>query len=270
MDGTKIFRGGLGHIFGVIVLAFVLIPILALVFVSLSSANFLSFPWDEGWGVQSYKQIPQQSRFITGAVNSLQLAAYTAVISVCIGLLGAVAQVRHRFPGRRLLILLGSSSLFVPQVMLGLALLVTLSALGVPVATIGLRMGHIAIALPFALRILAASLTGINPDQELAAQNLGASKLRAFWSVTLPQIRTGVTAAFIMCFIISFDNVAVSLFLAGPGFSVLPVALYNYAANVFDGVAAAVSVSMVAIAMTVIVAIERTVGLDKLFGGDAQ
>ena len=94
--------------------------------------------------------------------------------------------------------------------------------------------------------------------------------LQAFFLVTFPQIRSGVVAGAVMAFIVSFDNIALSLFIAGPAYDLLPVALYAYALNSFDGIAAATSVLMIGVSLVVIFILDKTVGLDKLFGGAAD
>lgn len=268
MSSTHLIPKRVGVLWGALVVIFVVTPLLAIVCVSFSKAQFISFPWDEGFSLRWYAAIPEQQAFISAGWNSVKLALYTAVISVVIGTFGALAAVRYSFPGRALVTLLGSSPLFVPQVLTGLALTLALSASGIASGLLVLLIGHIVITIPFVLRISTAALTGFNLDQERAAQNLGASKLRAFVTVTLPQIRSGILAGGIMSLIVSFDNVALSIFLTGPGFDVLPVYLYVYAVNNLDGIAAAVSVSMIALSLAGVVILEWLVGLDKLFGGE--
>lgn len=268
MSTTQLIPTKVGAVWGTLVVLFVVTPLLAIVCVSFSEAQFISFPWDEGFSTRWYAAIPEQQAFLTAAWNSVKLAIYTAVIAVLIGTLGALAAVRYSFPGRSLVTLLGSSPLFVPQVLTGLALTLALSAAGLASGLVVLLVGHVVITVPFVLRISTAALTGFNIDQERAAQNLGASKLRAFLTVTLPQIRSGILAGGVMALIVSFDNVALSIFLTGPGFDVLPVYLYVYAVNNLDGIAAAVSVSMIGLSLAGVVILEWLVGLDKLFGGE--
>lgn len=270
MNSAQLIPKRIGAIWGVFVVLFVVIPLLAIVCVSFSEAEFISFPWDEGFSTRWYAAIPEQQPFLAAAWNSVRLAVYVAVFAVLIGTLGALAAVRYSFPGRGLVTLLGSSPLFVPQVLTGLALTLALSAAGLASGLTVLFIGHVVITVPFVLRISTAALTGFNLDQERAAQNLGASKLQAFLTVTLPQIRSGILAGGIMALIVSFDNVALSIFLAGPGFDILPVYLYIYAVNNLDGIAAAISVSMIALSLMGVVVLEWLVGLDKLFGGEVD
>lgn len=270
MDNIRLLDRRIVAVWSTIVVLFVITPLLCIVFVSLSAAQFISFPWDEGFSLRWYTEIPQQSSFIEGAQNSVKLAVLTALIAGVIGCLASLAIVRQSFRGRSVVVLLGSSSLFVPEVLLGLALVLTISQWNLANPLLQLLIGHVVITIPFVLRVTTAALTDFNLDQEYAAQNLGAGRLRAFFSVTFPQIRSGIVAAAVMAFIVSFDNIALSLFLAGPGYELLPVALYAYAINSFDGIAAAVSVLMIGVSLVVIWVLDKTVGLDKLFGGDVD
>lgn len=270
MSSTRVISSRFGAVWGCLVVLFVITPLVAIICVSVSAADYISFPWDEGFSLNSYAEIPNRPEFLSAAWNSVKLAFYASVVALLVGLCASLAVVRHSFPGRGLVVLLGSSPLFVPQVLTGLALSLALAAAGIGSSLLLLLVGHIVITIPYVLRVSTAALTGFNMNQEWAAQNLGAGKIRAFLSVTLPQIRSGIIAGAIMAFIVSFDNVALSLFLAGPGYGILPVYLYHYASNQFDGVAAAVSVAMIAASILGIIALQRLVGLDKLFGGEAE
>lgn len=270
MDRVSILNGKALAAWATLVLLFVLTPLVLVVFTSLSEAQFISFPWNEGWSLKWYAEIPHQQQFIDGLGHSLFVAVVAAIVAVILGTLAAIAITRERFRGRGIVVLLGSSSLFVPEVLFALALLIMISQVKLTEPFVNLMLGHIVLILPFVMRVVSAAMTDFNLDQENAATNLGATRFEAFMRITFPQIRSGVVAAGVMAFIVSFDNVSISLFIAGPGYEMLPVALYAYALNSFDGIAAAVSVSMIVISLIVIVVLDRIVGLDKLFGGNAS
>lgn len=107
---------------------FVLTPLVAIACVSFSAADYISFPWDEGFSLDSYAEIPNKPEFLTAAWNSVELAFYASVAALLIGLFASIAVVRHSFSGCGLVLLLGSSPLFVPQVLTGLALSLALVA----------------------------------------------------------------------------------------------------------------------------------------------
>lgn len=258
----------LGALWTYLAILFVAAPLIALIGVSLSAAPYISFPWNEGFSLRWYIAIPDNPGFLSSALNSLVLALLASVAAVAIGSGAALAVVRYSFPGRDVLAIAGTSPLFVPNVLIGLALAFAVSASGILNDFLALLVGHVVIIVPFVLRISTAALTDFNLDQERAAQNLGASKMRAFALVTFPQVRSGIAAGAILAFIVSFDNIALSIFLSSPGYDLLPVYLYDYASDRMDGLASAVSVSLIALSVLGVLVLEWLVGLDKVFGGD--
>jgi putative spermidine/putrescine transport system permease protein len=121
---------------------------------------------------------------------------------------------------------------------------------------------HTVIVLPFAVQLLSSALARLNRDTEDAAATLGASPWRVFWHVVAPGIASGLAAAALLCFIFSFDNVAISLFLSSPGNVTLPVRLYEQATYASDPSLAAVSAVLVAIGLATIGVLARIRGLE--------
>ena len=264
----KLFNMPMTIVIVAVVCGFVALPLVGVVVVSFSAAQFISFPWDQGFSLQWYGQILEQESFLRGAGNSLLIALISAAIAVVIGCLAAIAITRSKFPGRQIVLMLGSASLFIPEVLFALALLIVYSQFVELNSMWELVLAHSVLTLPFVLRVVVAALQDFSPTQEEAAENLGATPIAAFLRITLPQMSSALFAAALMAFIVSFDNVTVSLFIARPGFEMLPVELYAYALNSFDGIAAAISVVMILMSLVVVVTIDKTVGLQKIFGGE--
>src|SRR5690606_29160099 len=124
-----------------------------------------------------------------------------------------------------------------------------------------LLLGHMIIVLPYSVRVVSASLANFDYSIEEAAVSLGSNRLKTFFTIVLPNIRSGIIAAFILAFITSLNNVPVSLFLTGPGISTLPIQMLTYVENFFDPTVAALSVMLMSFTVVVMVAIERTLGL---------
>jgi len=267
---TRIIDPVVGAAWCTAVVAFVLAPLVVVLAVSLTAAKFTSFPWDQGFSTRWYAQIPENTEMLTAAWHSLQVALGAAVVATVIGTLAAIALARYDFPGKGAFSLLGGSPLFVPQVMTGLALTVGLAATGVVGGFYLLLLGHVVITLPYVLRIVSSSLVGLNINLERAARNLGATGLQTARLVLLPQIMPGIMAGAMMAVIVSLENVSLSIFLAGPAYEILPVWLYNYAANQFDGFAAAVSVAMVVASLIGVGIVQKFVGLERIFGADPE
>lgn len=266
MTGSRLLPRWFAATWTVLAILFIVAPLVTVTLVSFTTTLHVSLPLD-GFTLHWFELLLGRDDFISAGLNSARLAGIASVVALLLGTLGALAVVRYRFRARSVVNLLGTSPLFVPMIMSGLAILIFFSSQGWGSHFSRLFVGHVAITLPFVLRTVTSSLTGFNLDQELAAQNLGATRLKAFLQVTLPQIRTGILAGAVLALVVSFDNVALSIFLAGSRYSVLPVELFFYASYNNDPLAAAVSVAMIVFAVTAIVLVERLFGIRRLLGG---
>ena len=126
-----------------------------------------------------------------------------------------------------------------------------------------LIVGHTALLLPYTVRVVSSSLANLRVDIDDAAMTLGATRLQAFFKVILPNIRSGVAAAFILAFITSFNQVPVSLFLTGPGISTLPIEMMAYMETSYDPSIAALSTLLVLFTLLVVAATEKLLGISQ-------
>jgi len=269
MNDSNFFpRRPLG-IWTAIIILISIAPMVVVFLVSFAKTKYNSLP-TTGFSLQWYYELLNWPSFLTAGINSFVLALQAGSVAVVVGVLTSLAIVRYTFRLRNLVNVLGSSPLFFPQVLIGLAILLFFAHMGWIDARWRLFAGHVAITLPYVIRTVTASLTGFDPNQELAAMSLGASRWKAFWFVTIPQIGPGIFAGGLFAFIVSFDNVGVSLFLAGARYPVLPVALYSYASYNNDSMAAAVSVVMMVFSIATIMLVEKAFGLQKLLAGEVR
>jgi putative spermidine/putrescine transport system permease protein len=245
------------------VLAFVLAPLVVITAVSLTPLDYISLP-TTGVSLRWYAQLTGRNEFIAAGVNSLVIALAASATALLLGVLVALATVRYRFPFRNTASIVATSPLFIPMVMSGLAILVFFSAVGWHDQATRLYVAHCALTLPYVFRTVSASLAGYDINQELVARNLGASPIKAFMLVTLPQIGPGLLAGVVFAFIVSFDNVGLSIFLTGSHFTTLPVELFNYASYSDDPMAAAVSVVMILFSIGAIAILEKAFGIQRL------
>jgi putative spermidine/putrescine transport system permease protein len=228
-------------------LAYILLPMFFVVWLAFFAQEIPSFP-PEGYSLKWFRAIAENDRFISGFVLSLQVAVIAASISLAVGVPAAVCLVRGRFWGSEAVSNLLLLPLIVPGIVLGLALYVfhveTELATGWPVigSLLGLVAGHVLIAIPWTVRLVTASLVGVDRAVEEAAQSLGANHLTTFRRVTLPGILPGIVAAALFGFIASFGNLEMSLYLVGPGRTTLPIAILQYLEWKIDPTIAAVSV----------------------------
>lgn len=198
-------------------------------------------------------------------MRSVVLAAISAVLAVALGSLTALALVRHRFRGATVLDVLCMAPLIVPQVVVGIALLQYFSTLGIAQSFTGLVIAHVILCYPFVLRIVGASLRGFNVNLEHAARTLGAGWFAAHRHVVFPLIKPGILVSGAFAFITSFDNLTVSLFVAGPYQVTLPIQMYLHIDYSNDPLIASVSTVLIAMAVLFVVFFEKLGGLRRVF-----
>lgn len=242
-------------------------PLLVLAAISITSENYISLPL-RGVSLRWYEDMLRHPNFLAAARNSLVLALEAAATAVAAGTLLAIAVTRYRFPGRGLIGLVASAPLFIPLVMSGLAIRIFFSAFAFDNPALRLYIAHVALTVPFVVRMVSASLSGFDWNQEAAARNLGASTLRAFIEITLPQIAQGVIAGGVFALIVSFDDVGMSIFLTGADYTTLPIELFAAASYELTPTVAAISVAMILFSALSVLLIERWFGVQKMFGGE--
>lgn len=250
---------------GMSLIALLLCPFIILIGVSLNPGVEQVFP-PTGLSLRWYFNLANRDGFVAAARLTLLLAAGSAVVSVLIAMLAALAIVRYAFFGRDMVLTLLLSPLIVPQVVVGIAFLVTLSSLGVFNSAISLAILHIVITLPFATRLVVAALSSASITLEEAAQSLGAPPAKAFLLVTLPLLRSGVIAAGVFAFVTSFENFTASQFLVWDR-TTLPIELYTYVNTENDPTAAALSSLIVLSVVLFVVVFNRFVSRHMFSGG---
>jgi putative spermidine/putrescine transport system permease protein len=246
---------------GCLWLLFLVAPLVIVVAVSFTSANYLMFP-PPGLSLQWYAEVMELSWFRSSLISSFLIATVSTAISVVLGVLAARALSRRSFPGHMLMEYLVLSPLLLPGVVMGFALfnvlvLLHLEALGLP----NLIVAHTMITLPFVVRSVWSTMAGSDVSLEEAAHSLGATPLKAFRHVVLPTAMPGIVAGAILAFTFSFNDVTVSIFLASREAATLPVELMadlEYSANAAP---AAISSLMIALMLLLFMAVVRLGGL---------
>jgi putative spermidine/putrescine transport system permease protein len=243
-----------------------LLPLALTVSMSFDARDYLGVFPPPALSTRWYAKFFSDPYLLNGLKTSLQLAALTAVAATALGLSAAVALERlpRRFSQPLMAVFL--SPLIVPGVVIGFALLIFYARIGVENTFLRLLAGHVLITFPYAIRTVLAALGGIRPSLVEVAQSLGASPVKAFWTVTFPLARTGVAAGAIFAFVFSLDDVAVSIFLSDPHRYTLPVALVSMLHANFDLTIAAVAVLIIGASIGLMLLLDWMVGLDRVVG----
>jgi putative spermidine/putrescine transport system permease protein len=245
-----------------IVMLYLALPLFVVIAISFTTTEYLKFP-PEGLTLRWYWKVVSDPTFVEAFVLSGQLAAAATAMALLLGVPAALVFARKPFPGGRALSALFLSPLVLPTIVLGVAILQYASALGFARSFWALLAGHVVLVTPYVIRTSLASLSGMEAAHEEAAQDLGATPMRAFFLVTLPQIKPGVIAGALFAFINSWINVEVSIFNSTAQLVTIPVKLFNYIQFNIDPTLAAVSAVTIYIAILVVVAIDLAVGIEN-------
>jgi spermidine/putrescine transport system permease protein len=223
METRRIPSFGLLYYWLIVIVLF--LPIFLLILFSFNDSTRLVFPL-RGFTLQWYGQLSKNPELIRAVRTSILLALGSSFIATVLGTMGALVVVRYEFPGRNVFVAVAALPLVIPYIILGVSLLIMLHSLGVRLSAWTAGLAHVVISLPYAMLVVIARLVGFPQNLEEAAMDLGATYWGALWRVTLPIIFPALTAAFLICFTISFDEFAIASFLVGTQ-PTLPVYLYS-------------------------------------------
>ena len=245
-------------------IGFLIAPLVMVVAISFTSSQLLRFP-PEGFSLRWYRALLDNPQFIEATWTSLQLAVACSVVATLIGTTAAIAIYRYRFFGRGLIYVLTLSPLMLPQLILAISLLIYLSRSGVPGSFFSLLIGHDLVTLPFVVRLVLVALERIDPNIERAAAVTGASPVAVFFRVTIWLIFPGMFAGAAFAFIMSFDNIVVSLFFTTSRLVTLPVEIYEYLEYADDPLITSISSVVILMIVAMLLIIEKTVGFTRSF-----
>jgi len=245
--------------------AFLLAPVVMVVPMSFSADRFLIWP-PSGYSLRWYVAMLADAGLARAARNSLLLGVMVMLAALGLGTPAAVALARWRFRGREALLALLTAPLLLPSIVLALALLILFVGHGLVGSWMGLMLAHLLVTLPYAVRVLLTALSTLPVGVEEAAASLGAAPLAVFRRVTLPLLAPGMIATCAIVFLVSFDEVVISLFVVGPNLTTLPVAMFRYVESRTDPMVAAVSSLLVLLTFAVVLILERAMGLARAVG----
>jgi putative spermidine/putrescine transport system permease protein len=262
-------NGPLALLFHGVFLTFLLAPLAVVIAVSFTDKGYLALPFN-GASLRWWWAIRDNPEFVESLGTTLRLASVSATLSAIIAVPAAMAIVRHRFPGRSGLAALLASPLMMPHVVIGVALLRFLSGYGLAGSFGGLVAAHIVVVTPYMIRLVSASLAGLDPRLERAAEGLGAGRWTVFRRITLKLIMPGLAGGWVLAFITSFDELTVSLFLASPSETPLAVRLFTHIDQMTDPLVASVSAALIVSTVLLLAVIDRFYPIDRLLTGDSR
>jgi ABC-type spermidine/putrescine transport system, permease component II len=214
-----------GKLHAVLILLFLYLPIFVVVAFSFNESRrnivFTGFTFE--W----YGKMFENTRLIEAFGNTVIVALCSTIISTVIGTIGAIGLHKYKFKGKGIIDTLMYIPVVIPEIILGIALLVIFSAAQMPLGLLTLIIAHVTFSIPFVVFTVKARLNGFDPSVEEAAMDLGANRLRTFFEVTLPIIMPGVISGALLALTLSMDDVIISFFTTGPRSTTLPMQIYS-------------------------------------------
>ncbi len=239
-----------------LVFVFLYLPIVTLVVLSFNASPMVT-SWG-GWSLKWYSALADDEEMISGFRLSLSIATLTAFSSVFLGTLAALSLHRFkRFRARTLFVGMVNAPLVMPEVIIGLSLLLMLVSVqrlfGFPERGFStIWLGHTLLGMAYATVVVLSRLQEVSPSLEEAAQDLGCRPLQVFFLVTLPLIVQAIGSAWLLTFTLSLDDVVLSAFLSGPGSTTMPITIFSRArlgVSPSVNTVAAITVAVVSVAV---------------------
>lgn len=226
-------------------LLFLLAPMVFILALSFGDSRWMAFP-PPGWTFKWYEQLFANPAWLSAFLTSIEIGFYVVVCCMALAIPASFGLVRGRFVGKTATSTFLSAPLFVPVIIVAVALYIVMLKAGFVGSKTAFVIAHTIIALPFAMLMVTNSLQGFDESIEKAAMICGASRLRAILSVTIPSIGQGIFAGALFAFVISWDEVVLSMFMAGPGTQTLPVRMWSMVrADISPEIAAVASIMLV-------------------------
>ena len=244
-----------------VVLVFLYLPILVLAGYSFNTSR-LNIVW-EGFTLRWYEQVWSNVPLMRAAQNSLIVAGVTTLFSVVLGTLGAWLLHRYSFRGGRAINTLLVIPVALPEIILGISLLVLFATAAVPLGLTTVIIAHVTFCFPFVLLAVRARLAALDPALEEAALDLGATPWRAFWLVIVPGLRPAIVAGALLAFTLSMDEVIVTLFTSSPGSATLPLRIFGMAKVGLNPMLNALSTVFIVSTIAIVILAERLQKLSR-------
>lgn len=212
-------------IYAFLYLGFLYVPVLLLPVFSFNDSPIVAFPL-KGITTQWYAELWRNDAMQGALLNSLKVGIATAIVATVLGICGARALTRYRFPGKAGIAGLIMLPLVLPEIIVAISLLVVLLQLGFNLSLLSVTLGHILMAVPFSIAVLSSSFEGFDRSLEEASLDLGEGPAATFFRVTLPIVAPGILSSLLITFTISLDEFIVAFFLSGTE-PTLPVYIWS-------------------------------------------
>ena len=236
-----------------VVMLLLILPTLIVVPMSFSDSQYLEFP-PSHWSLRWYDEYFESTKWMRCTMTSLQIGVLTMLVATPLGTMAAYALYVSGHPAARAIFGFLITPMIVPVILIAIGTFYVFGRIGLNNTISGLVLAHTALATPLVMIIIIAALRTYDLNQERVARSLGASRLKAFFLITLPQIRFSILTAALLSFLTSFDEVIISIFISGGVNATLTKQMFSALRDYIDPTIAAVSTIMVVISTTLLLA----------------
>ncbi len=245
-----------------LILLFLVLPVLVIVPLSFSDSHFLTYPLP-GVSLRWYQNLFESEEWVRAAKNSFIVAPMATLLATVLGTLAAVGLNKAEFRGKGLVMAVLISPMVVPVVVVGVGMYIFFAEIGLSESYTGLIIAHAALGAPFVVTTVSATLQGFNHNLVRASLSLGANPLLTFFRITLPVIAPGLISGALFAFATSFDEVVITLFVAGPGQSTLPRQMFSGIRENISPTIAALATILIIFSTCLLLALEWLRGRNK-------
>ena len=228
----------------VIIMCLLVIPTVIVIPMSFSDSQYLEFP-PQTWSLRWYHEYLDTPRWMNATVTSLKVASLTMLVATPFGTMAAYGLFVSGSRLGKMVFFMLMTPMIVPVILIAIGTFYVFGKLGLVNSILGLVLAHTVLSVPIVMIIITAALRTYDLNQERVAQSLGSTRLRAFFEITLPQLKFSILTAALLAFLTSFDEVIISIFLSGGGNSTLTKQMFSALRDYIDPTIAAISTLMI-------------------------
>ena len=228
----------------VIIMCLLVIPTVIVIPMSFSDSQYLEFP-PQTWSLRWYNEYLDTPRWMNATVTSFKVASLTMLVATPFGTMAAYGLFVSGSRLGKMVFFMLMTPMIVPVILIAIGTFYVFGKLGLVNSILGLVLAHTVLSVPIVMIIITAALRTYDLNQERVAQSLGSTRLRAFFEITLPQLKFSILTAALLAFLTSFDEVIISIFLSGGGNSTLTKQMFSALRDYIDPTIAAISTLMI-------------------------
>jgi len=241
------------YILAAIIILLLVIPTLIVIPMSFSDSQYLEFPPSD-WSIRWYEVYFETPKWMRATVTSLQVGIFTMLLATPLGTMAAYALFVSGHAAARAVFVFLITPIIVPVILIAIGTFYAYGRLGLNNTITGLALAHTALAAPLVMIVITAALRTYDLDQERVARSLGATRLKAFYVITLPQIKFSILTAALLSFLTSFDEVIIAIFVSGGVNATLTKHMFSALRDFIDPTIAAISTVMILISTSLLLA----------------